>query len=56
MPSRMPMFISNGRPPLKLIQAALKVPNKPTPPTVLHAPMISRIHNVQPGCNSCGKH
>jgi hypothetical protein len=27
----------------------------PKPPTVLNAPMISRIHNVQPGCGACGR-
>ena len=24
-------------------------------PTALRSPMISRIHNVRPGCGSCGK-
>jgi len=24
-------------------------------PTALTSPMISRIHNVRPGCGSCGK-
>jgi len=25
-------------------------------PTALNSPMISRVHNVRPGCGSCGKH
>jgi hypothetical protein len=24
-------------------------------PTALNAPMIMRVHNVRPGCGSCGK-
>jgi len=24
-------------------------------PSALHAPMVSRIYNVRPGCGSCGK-
>jgi len=24
-------------------------------PTALTSPMISRIHNIRPGCGSCGK-
>jgi hypothetical protein len=27
----------------------------PKPPSVLNAPMITRIHNVQPGCGACGR-
>ncbi len=29
--------------------------NKPKPPSALNAAMIGRIHNVRPGCGSCGK-
>lgn len=25
-------------------------------PTALNASIISRIHNVRPGCGSCGRH
>lgn len=25
-------------------------------PTSLSSPIISRIHNVKPGCGSCGRH
>jgi hypothetical protein len=25
-------------------------------PTSLSAPIISRIHNVKPGCGGCGRH
>jgi hypothetical protein len=24
-------------------------------PSALNSPMISRVHNVRPGCGSCGK-
>ena len=24
-------------------------------PSALNSPMISRVHNVRPGCSSCGK-
>lgn len=27
----------------------------PKPPTALNASIISRIHNVKPGCGSCGR-
>ena len=30
-------------------------PKAPKPPSVLNAPMITRIHNVQPGCGACGR-
>ena len=57
MPNRIPMFISNGRPTLNQIKTfTANTPSVTTRPTVLNAPMITRIHNVQPGCNSCGRH
>jgi hypothetical protein len=28
----------------------------PPKPTALNTSMIRRIHNVQPGCGSCGRH
>lgn len=55
MPNRIPMLLSNGRPTLNQIKAL--TPSAPVAhrPTVLSAPMISRIHNIQPGCGSCGR-
>lgn len=28
----------------------------PKAPTALQAPMLARVHNVRPGCGSCGRH
>ena len=57
MPNKMHMFLSNGRPNLNQIRT-LTIANtaKLPQPTILNAPMISRIHNVQPGCSACGRH
>jgi len=59
---RMKMFISNGTPTISQ-QIAYNSANidtirrqklSPTP-SALNAPIISRIHNVRPGCSSCGR-
>jgi len=55
MPSKIPMLLSNGRPSLNQIKAQPNNPPVVTRPTILNAPMISRIHNIQPGCGSCGR-
>ena len=58
----MSMFLSNGRPTAHQIRAftankaSLATTTKVNAPTILNAPMISRIHNIQPGCGSCGRH
>ena len=58
----MSMFLSNGRPTAHQIRAftannaSLSIAPKVNAPTILNAPMISRIHNIQPGCGSCGRH
>ena len=51
------MVISNGNPTPKQIAAISKSYLTPVPkaPSALSAPIISRIHNVQPGCGSCGR-
>jgi len=63
MPAKMSMFLSNGHPTAHQIRAftannaSLASSSKSTKaPTILNAPMISRIHNIQPGCGSCGRH
>jgi hypothetical protein len=28
----------------------------PSAPSALNAPFLARIHNVRPGCGSCGRH
>jgi hypothetical protein len=57
---RMSMFLSNNRPTANQIKAYnannASLAAAPKAPSVLHAPMISRIHNIQPGCGSCGRH
>ena len=56
----MQMFISNGNPSFQQIrtyqQQAQKTQQLTRAPSALTAPIISRIHNVRPGCNSCGRH
>jgi hypothetical protein len=63
MPPRMKMFISNGNPtPAQFrvfnsanIDSIKRIKSNPTS-SALSAPIIGRIHNVRPGCSSCGKH
>jgi len=57
MPAKINMVISNGNPTPKQIAAISKSYLTPVPkaPSALSAPIISRIHNVQPGCGSCGR-
>jgi hypothetical protein len=61
MAPKMKMFISNGNTTL-LQQRAFNAANldsvrrqKLAAPTALNAPIISRVHNVRPGCSSCGR-
>lgn len=66
MPQQVKMVISNGNHYSNFLQSQMKtvsVSNKAlavsvpkATPSSLRAPIISRIHNVQPGCGSCGKH
>lgn len=28
----------------------------PKAPSALNAPILARVHNVRPGCGSCGRH
>jgi hypothetical protein len=55
---KMHMFLSNGRPSFNQIKSLTAANNatSATKPSILNAPMISRIHNIQPGCSSCGRH
>jgi hypothetical protein len=68
MPQKLNMFISNGNPPpmiqRQLINAASlgvapsNISSMPAPkaPSSLKAPILARVHNVRPGCGSCGRH
>jgi hypothetical protein len=59
MPQKISMFISNGNPiqyqPKNVNMSPMGTPRVPAPSSALTAPIISRIHNVQPGCGSCGR-
>jgi len=35
---------------------APQAPPAPKAPSALNAGMLSRVHNVRPGCGSCGRH
>ena len=56
MPAKINMFISNGNmyPPQMSSAPANPIVKKPTN-VPLNAGMIARIHNVRPGCGSCGR-
>lgn len=60
MPQKINMVISNNNATsfqiaqMKAINTA-SLAATPKPPSSLNAPIISRIHNVKPGCGSCGR-
>jgi hypothetical protein len=63
MPAKINMFLSNGNPPPAMIKqintASLgTAPSMAAPkaPSAINAPMLARVHNVRPGCGSCGRH
>ena len=57
MPQRIQMNIinTNSRT-LQINNSNNQNTNKPTMPSSLNNAMIGRIHNVRPGCGSCGRH
>jgi hypothetical protein len=64
MPQKIHMFISNGNT-QSFVQkqiintaslAASPSVAAPRAPTSLNAPILARVHNVRPGCGSCGRH
>jgi len=68
MPQKLNMIISNGNA-QPLFQRQFNTSNlgvvsshitqymaSPKAPSALNAPFIARIHNVRPGCGSCGRH
>lgn len=58
MPALMKMSLSNGHPTPRQVAAVTKnlaaIPKKKVP-DALNRSMISRVHNVKPGCGSCGR-
>ena len=63
MPVKINMIISNGNPSPAMIKqinttslGASPSMAVPKAPSAINAPMLARIHNVRPGCGSCGRH
>jgi hypothetical protein len=63
MPAVIKMRLSNGNPTFQQFTAYSKANLAPVPQnlptnknTALNNSMITRIHNVKPGCGSCGRH
>lgn len=63
MPVKINMIISNGNPSPAMIKQMTSASLGTTPhmaspkaPSALNASMLSRVHNVRPGCGSCGRH
>ena len=62
MPASIRMSLTNGN--LTRMQINSIMSNQPSLAQVpirsgnvsLNAPMITRVHNVRPGCGSCGRH
>ena len=57
MPGQRKIFMNLGlnRPNYSNNAKLANVPPAPKAPSVLNAPMIQRIFNVQPGCGACGR-
>jgi hypothetical protein len=64
MPIKINMFLSSGNySPVNLKQININnlaskssISALPKAPIYLNGNMIGRVHNVKPGCGSCGKH
>ncbi len=53
------MVISNNNPSFAMIQRQMNATSlapAPKAPSALNAGMLARVHNVRPGCGSCGRH
>ena len=61
MPQKINMFITNGNFVPNSVKATINVANLAVTPAAapkaapLNSSMITRIHNVKPGCGSCGR-
>jgi hypothetical protein len=58
MPAKIFMKLNNGnytQKQLETFQASLASTPKPKSGGALNTSIINRIHNVRPGCGSCGK-
>ena len=58
MPAKISMSLDNSnynRKQLAAYKANLAATPKPKGPQALNSSIVGRIHNVRPGCGSCGK-
>jgi hypothetical protein len=64
MPAKIKMSLSNGNPPPAFYKQLINTASlggapsmaAPKAPSAINAPMLARVHNVRPGCGSCGRH
>jgi len=67
MPTKINMFLSNGNNVPRITDRQVNIANLAgapgstaiaykAAPTALNAPILARVHNVRPGCGSCGRH
>jgi hypothetical protein len=64
MPAKIKMSLSNGNPSPAIFKQAINTASlggapsmaAPKAPSAINAPMLARVHNVRPGCGSCGRH
>ena len=67
MPAKINMLLSNGNniprnvPPQVSVANLAGAPGSTavaakSAPSALNAPILARVHNVRPGCGSCGRH
>ena len=60
MPMKLNMQLSNGTYSPAQLDAHIKLTTitqniQQTTPTAFNSPMVGRVHNVRPGCGSCGR-
>ena len=64
MPAKIKMSLSNGNTPPVILKQQINTASlggapsmaAPKAPSAINAPMLARVHNVRPGCGSCGRH
>ena len=67
MPAKINMFLLNGNNVPKILPTQVNIANlagapgatavaSKSAPSALNAPILARVHNVRPGCGSCGRH
>ena len=67
MPDKINMFLPKGRNNAQFFRSQINTANlagapgsnavaSKSAPTSLKAPILARVHNVRPGCGSCGRH